>query len=148
MVGIQVPWPSILIDIWDAVGGIANINLLDGLSVDCISDSFTFYSKFHSTIAYPVVLLLGIVMFTAVRGTFAEEADKKDHKTAGWKMGLFVVFLVRYPHQTNLSRNDLTCNRVADIPICFGDGTQGLALSRHRRHRLRDLRLSPRLLHT
>ena len=55
-----VPWPSALTSAWSAIGVIANIDLFDGLSVDCASSSFTFYDTFITTITYPIALQGGI----------------------------------------------------------------------------------------
>ena len=62
-----VEWPASLTGLWDAVGVVANIDLMGGLAVDCIDTSWTFYQTFHATVAYPLALLFLVLVVTQLR---------------------------------------------------------------------------------
>ena len=92
-----VPWPSVLTSIWDAVGVVANIDIFEGLNMDCLLSGFNFYSNFVVTVLYPLVFQLAIALVTWYRVDQTSDVDERKIKmTQGWKISLFLLFLI-YP---------------------------------------------------
>ena len=52
-----MPWPISLTGLWDALDVVANLDVFNAISFDCISSGITFYDTFLITIIYPVVFL-------------------------------------------------------------------------------------------
>ena len=92
-----VPWPSCVVDTWDAVGVVANINFLDGLTMDCVFSNFGFYDTFLITIMYPIAVMAAVFGITYWRASQARDDQEIETKAnQGWKVSLFFLFLI-YP---------------------------------------------------
>jgi len=93
-----VPWPAFLTSVWHSIGMLANINLLQAVSVDCVTSSWTFYGSFIITISYPAILLFLMFIITMCR-KWQWRGDAEYGRRAaveGWKFSLFGLFLI-YP---------------------------------------------------
>jgi len=93
----EVPWPDSLTVTWSMLGVIANIDLFEGIAVDCVTSSYTFYDTFLITILYPIFLMVIIVAVTKYRQNHAESTEVAETcLDEGWKVSLFLMFLL-YP---------------------------------------------------
>ena len=63
-INLAVPWPSSLKDFWKMWSVLSNLSILGSLSLDCMTDGFSFYHSFLLTIAIPPAVLLSIAMVT------------------------------------------------------------------------------------
>jgi len=93
----EVPWPDSLTVTWSMLGVVANIDLFEGIAVDCVTSTYTFYDTFLITILYPIFLLAIIIAVTKYRQDNAEGAEAAETcLDEGWKVALFLMFLL-YP---------------------------------------------------
>ena len=75
-----VPWPSVLTSIWDAVGVVANVDIFEGLNMDCLLSGFIFYSNFVVTVLYPLFFQLAIALVTWYRVDQTSDVDERKIK--------------------------------------------------------------------
>jgi len=93
----SVDWPASLVSVWDAVGSVANLDLISGLSLSCVSESWSFYSTFAVTVSLPLAALGVAVLVTAIRVQNAADEEEVEHmKEKAWQFGLVGSFIV-YP---------------------------------------------------
>jgi len=116
-----VEWPVSLTGLWDAVGVVANIDLMGGLSVDCIDTSWNFYNTFHANIIYPLVLLLLVLLVTRLRlGGTNDESEQENIKVQGIKLLLFGSFVI-YPSVSATILKIWHCRQIEDSSWVVAD---------------------------
>lgn len=121
----SVPWPGALTGAWEAVA-VVNIDVFSAFSVDCFASDIDFTHTFISTITYPAVFLLLVVLVTWYRSANApgeteeEQEERYEMVTQGWKVGLFFVFLV-YPSVSSTVLKMWHCRSIEGTWYLYAD---------------------------
>ena len=88
----SVQWPSAFLS-FSSVLAVANLDVFQSINVDCLTSTWTYYSKFHVIIIIPLVLFLLqlILWWIRVQMTTAQEAITTQH-VKGWLFFLFLIY--------------------------------------------------------
>jgi len=110
----SVNWPESVISIWDTFGTVANIDIISGLSLDCVNKSWNFYSTFALTVSLPLVSLVITVVVTAIRVHFANDKDQMEHAIVqAWQFCLVGSFVI-YPSASATILKVWHCREIGD----------------------------------
>ena len=132
-----MPWPISLTGLWDALDVVANLDVFNAISFDCISSGITFYDTFLITIIYPVVVLALGAVITFIRMQLSSDEPQE---IMNWAHKLVLGFLlVIYPSVSNTILQVPSLDpktSPADLNLIAADAsryfqTLGVALSHH-----------------
>lgn len=88
----SVQWPSAFLS-FSSVLAVANLDVFQSINVDCLTSTWTYYSKFHVIIIIPLVLFLLQLILWWIRSqmTTAPEEITTQH-VKGWLFFLFLIY--------------------------------------------------------